>query len=83
MEEEIDFIIRDSDEFVSYNPGLKVHPKTFSVQRINKLIDKFGLESFKDVISVGDTLLSVDNRILAPVMMQFESYFQQITKQIF
>jgi hypothetical protein len=50
------------------NPGLKVHPKTFSVQRINKLVDKFGLESFKDVVSIGDMLLSVDNRVLGPVI---------------
>ena len=56
--------------FKSSRPGLKVHPKLFSVQRINKLVDKYGLESFKDVVAVGDTLISVDNRILGAVRIR-------------
>ena len=48
--------------------GITIHPKLFSVQKINKLVDKYGLESFQDIVSVGDVLISVDGIALVPVL---------------
>jgi hypothetical protein len=40
------------------------------VQRVNKILDKYGLESLNDVVSVGDVVLSVDGVQLVPVRIE-------------
>ena len=44
--------------------GLQINPKTFCVQRINRLIDKFGVERFTELVRIGDVVVTTDGKIL-------------------
>ena len=44
--------------------GLQINPKTFCVQRINRLIDKFGVERFTELVRIGDVVITADGKMV-------------------